>query len=192
MREAEIAKRSEKYVERKPIKQSVLNMGYVILALLLVFTILTKNSFFLFLFLTVFSTIVDYQTNMVAIRFNPQPEVFSSLMIAKFIGFPAALIMLLIPTLFVDIYTARLDKDTFISTLLTVIICYLMASFNFFSFTIFAVILVTIKFIANLALNLLLDISLPEILFEHVLGFIVNIIFFLAFGNFFYLLFYKV
>ena len=79
------------YVERRPIKQAYLNLSYIIVVCLLVFTILTKNTFFLFLFLTAFSTIVNYQLNMTAIRFNPQPEVFSGLMIAKFIGFPARL-----------------------------------------------------------------------------------------------------
>jgi hypothetical protein len=147
---------------------------------------LTKSHFFLLLFLTILSTIVNYQTNMTSIRINPQPEVFAGLIIAKVMGFGYAAVVLLIPTLFIDIYTARLDKDTIISLVLTLLISFIISKIMPLGFVFFSVILVTLKFIAGLLTNMALDISPQEILFEHVLGFVVNIILIMAFGNFFY------
>lgn len=189
MREAEIATRDEKYTEKKHLTKKGILLGYVITGALLIFTVITKNLLFLFLFVTVFSTIINYQTNLKSLRFNPQPEVFSSLLLAKVIGFHASLLMLLIPTLIVDLYTARLDKDTFLSIISTLAISYIMAEYAIFSFLVMAIILVSIKFIVNLVIGLVLDISPVELLFEHVLGFIANIVMFLAFGNFFMSLF---
>lgn len=182
MREHEIAVRTHKYKQKKPIPKKYIIGGYIVLAVLFLFAVITTNKLLLFLFVTFFSSIVNYQTNITTIRFNPDPEVFFSLLLTKVMGFQYAFIMLVIPTLFIDIYTARLDKDTFISTILAIIICYLMSIVKY-NFVTLGIILVTIKFILGLILNAILDISPQEILFEHVLGFITNIVVFLAFGN---------
>ncbi len=182
MREAEQAKRNIKYKERKPIPHKYIIIGYVVILALLLFSIFAKNKFLLFLFVMIFSTIFNYQTNMTTIRFNPDPEVFSSLIITKLLGFNYALFMLFLPTLFVDIYTARLDKDTFISFVLTIAINYFMHITKGVNFVVFGIILVTIKFVVGLIANMLLDISPQEIIFEHVLGFVSNLLFFLTFG----------
>lgn len=191
MREAEIATMDEKYKERKPLPKSIMILGYVLVAILLVLTLMTKSHFFLILFLTVFSAVVNYETNMTTIRFNPQPEVFSSLLLAKVIGFPYALIMLILPTLVVDVYTARLDKDTFISLVLTAVASFLISKFMIGGFVFFGVLLILIKLIIGVAINLILDISMQEIVFEHFLGFISNLLILLVFGNFFFYLFYN-
>jgi hypothetical protein len=189
MREAEIAERTEKYKEKKPVAKIYLYIFYAVILLLLVFTVIFQNKLFFFLFLTAFSTIVNYHTNMSSIRFNPQPEVFSGLLITKVAGLNYAIAMLLVPTLFVGVYTARLDKDTFISLIFTIAACFIIDRFMIFGFLFTSLLLVTLKFVLALILNFILETSPQEILFEHVLGFISNIIAFLAFGNFFYYLF---
>jgi hypothetical protein len=189
MRENEISERSERYKEKKPFPRYYLYIFYVVIFLLLAFTVLFQNKIFFFIFLATFCTIVNYQTNMTSIRFNPQPEVFSSLIITKVVGLNYALAMLLLPTLFVDVYTARLDKDTFISLILTAAICFLLDKFMAFGFLFTCILLVTLKFVIGLIINMLLETSPQEILFEHILGFAANIVFFLAFGTFFYGLF---
>jgi hypothetical protein len=181
MREMQISKRNEIYVAKKELPKKILYLIIGAIFVLLIFTLITKNKLLLFLFLTSFSAIVNYLTNLPTIRFNPDPEVFASLLITRLVGFPYALFMLLIPTLFVDIYTARLDKDTLISLILTILINYVMSIFSI-DFVIIGLILVTIKFLVGLAINMVLDISPSEILFEHVLGFLTNIILFLSFG----------
>jgi hypothetical protein len=186
MREEEISIRTERYKESKPLSKISIIAGYIIVALLLVFTVLTKNHFFLLLFLTSLSAIVNYQTNMTAIRINPQPEVFAGLVITKLLGFGYAAAVLFITTIVIDIYTARLDKDTIISMVLTLIISFIISKVMPIGFVFFAIILITLKFIAGLLINLALEISPQEILFEHVLGFVMNVILFLAFGNFVY------
>jgi len=185
MREIEIAERTRKYKERIPIKDEIIYSGYGAALALLIFVLLTKEKIFLFLFVTLVSLLINYQTNMHTIRFNPDPEVFSSLMLTRLLGFHYSLLMLAIPTLLVDVYTARFDKDTLISLILTILINYVMSIFPLINFVVLGIILVTIKFIAGLAINLALDISPQEILFEHVLGYVCNIIIFLAFGSFF-------
>jgi hypothetical protein len=183
MRESEIADRNEKYVKKKPIPRNLLVLGYILIAVLLLFTLLTKNHLFLFLFLAVISTVINYETGMATIHPNFAPEVFSSLLIAKLIGFHAALLMLIVPTFIVDLYTARLDKDTLFSNLLTLVICFVMATFNIMGFLFFGILLVTVRFVVGLLINLAIDISPEELLFEHVVSFIANILLFLVFGN---------
>ncbi len=191
MREVEISIRDERYKEKAPLPKIILMISYVTVIVLLIFTVLAKNHLFLFFFLTLFSTIVNYHFNMLSIRICPQPEVMSALLLAKIVGFHASLLMLIFPVLFVDIYTARLDKDTLISLILTIMISFLMSKFLIIGFVFFAVLLITLKFIIALVINLELDISPQEILFEHVLGFIVNLVIILAFGGFFFGLFSK-
>ncbi|MBN2368643.1 hypothetical protein JXC34_06490, partial [Candidatus Woesearchaeota archaeon] len=189
MREAEIDERHKRYKEKKPLSKEAIIGLYVIIGAIFLFILLTKNRLLLFLFVTMFSAIVNYQTNIPTIRFNPDPEVFCSLLITRLMGFPYAAIMLLLPTLFVDMYTARLDKDTFISLLLTLAINYAMWKLPFMDFVVFGVILVTIRFAIGLVINVALDVAPHEILFEHVLGFVSNVIIFLSFGSFFLHLF---
>jgi hypothetical protein len=164
-------------------------IGYLAIGFLLAFTLITKSHIILLLFLTFASAIINYETNMTPIRFNPQPEVFASLLLTKVMGFEYAVLMLILPTLIVDIYTARLDIDTFISLILTIIICYIISNYMLFSFVAFAILLVTIKFIIGLLFNILYKISIEEIIFEHILGYMANLILFLAFGTIFYNLF---
>jgi hypothetical protein len=183
MRESEIADRNEKYEKRKPLPRNLLLFGYILIGVLLLFTILTKNLLFLFLFLTFISTFINYETNMATIHPNFAPEVFSGLLAAKLVGFHAAFIMLILPTFIVDLYTARLDKDTFISNVITLVICFIMATFNTMGFLFFGILLVTARFLLGLVINLAIDISPEELIFEHVASFISNILLFLVFGN---------
>ncbi len=189
MREAEIATRHRKYKEKKPLSKEQIIILYGAILFLFIFAIITKFKFLLFLFVTAVSAIINYQTNLPTIRFNPDPEVFFSLLITKIIGFKYALVMLFVPTLFVDTYTARIDKDSFISLMLCVLINYVLSKFPQFGFVWFAIVLVTIKFVVGLILNAMLDISPQEIIFEHVLGFFTNVIVLLSFGSFFLTLF---
>ena len=158
-------------------------VGYIFLAVLLVFTMISKNPLLLFLMVTLFCSIINYQTNITTVRINPEPELFFSLLLTRVIGLKYSLIMLLIPTLFIDIYTARLDKDTFVSFILTIIINHIMYIFPTFNFLILGVTLVSIKFIAGLMINMAMNISIQEIFFEHIIGFVINLLTFLAFGN---------
>jgi len=179
MREHEISVRTSKYKQKKPIPMKYIIIGYSFVALLFLFAVITTNKMILFLFVTFFSSLVNYQTNVTTIRFNPDPEVFFGLLLTRVMGFQYALVMLLLPTLFIDIYTARLDKDT---AILAIAVCYVMSILNY-NFVAVGIILVTIKFIIGLVLNAILDISPQEIMFEHVLGFITNMVVFLAFGD---------
>ena len=138
----------------------------------------------MFLFVTAFSSIVNYQTNLQTIRFNPDPEVFAAFLLTRVTSFGWAVFFLFVPTLLVDLYTARLDKDTFISIFVTAAMCFLMSIINV-NFVVLGIILVTIRFIIMLGVGLMLDVAPHEILFEHVLGFLVNIVLFLSFGAFF-------
>jgi len=183
MREFEIFGQGEHYHRQRRMRKSFLLILYGGLFGALAFMLLTKNDFFLFIFLVAVSSIINYYTNITTIRFNPAPEVFSSLLITRLYSLNASLALLFIPTLFIDFYTARLDKDTFISIILTGLINYFMFLFPQLDFVIFGIILVTVKFIAGLIINMAIDISPQEIVFEHVLGFVSNIILFLAFGQ---------
>lgn len=156
---------------------------YAMVIGLLLFTVISKNPLLLFLLVTLFCSIINYHTNMTTIRFNPDPEVFFSLLLTRSIGLEYGLVMLLVPTLFIDIYTARLDIDTLVSFILTIIINFMMSFFPLVNFAVLGVILVTFKFITGLIINLAIDISPQEIFFEHVLGFVSNMLMFLAFGN---------
>jgi hypothetical protein len=189
MRESEIAERDEKYEKRKPLPRRLLTVGYILIGILLLFTFLTKNLFLLFLFLTLISTFINYETNMATIHPNFAPEVFSGLLAAKLVGFHAAFVMLILPTFLVDLYTARLDKDTLISNILTIMICFVMSTFNILGFLFFGLLLVTARFVVGLIINLAIDISPEEMLFEHVASFISNILLFLVLGNALYALF---
>ncbi|NTV23360.1 MAG: hypothetical protein HGA85_03220 [Nanoarchaeota archaeon] len=184
MREVELAKRETRKKTAKPLPYAYKTLLYIAVGVLLLFTIITKNDFVLLLFFMALSTAINYETNMTSIRFNPQPEVFASLVLAKMVGFHYSFIMLILPTVLVDIYTARLDPDTFISLALTAIISFLMATVHILDFLPLALILVTMKFIIGSAINLALDLSMEELLFEHVLGFVVNAVLLLAFGSF--------
>ena len=165
------------------IKNHHLYFIYSVFIALLIFTMILKNYLLLFLLVTLLSSIINYHTNMTTIRFNPSPEVFLSLLLTRVAGLPYGLFMLLVPTLFIDVYTARLDVDTFISLLLTVFINFIMSIFPTVNFMVMGIILVTLKFITGLVINLSLDISIQEIFFEHVFGFITNMLVFMAFGN---------
>jgi len=177
-------KRSYKYKKRKPIPKKYLITSYILIAFVFAFSLLTKNKFLLFIFVTFFSTLINYQTNLPTIRFNPDPEVFFGLLIARVIGFRQAVIMLFVPTLIVDCYTYRLDKDTFVSYFLTAAICYIMAQNPGSNFVELGIILVTARFILGLFLNIIMKIVIHEIVFEHILGYVNNLIIFFIFGEF--------
>ena len=188
MRELEFVERTRKYYKRKPLPKKYIITGYLLVLALLVFTLITKNKFILFLFITLLATIVNYQTNLPTIRFNPDPEVFGSLFITRFIGLHYGLFMLIVPICFVDIYTARLDKDTFISLIFSIIINYIMSKSNW-PFMVLGIILVTTRFVLSVILGFLVGTSIEEIVFEHVLGFLSNIVMFLTLSNLFISLF---
>ena len=156
---------------------------YSVIIALLVFTMFSKNHLLLFLLVTWISSMINYHTNMTTIRFNPSPEIFFSLFLTRVAGLGYGLFMLLVPLLFIDIYTARLDIDTFVSLLLNIIINFIMSMFPTVNFVVLGIILVTFKFVTGLIINMSLEISIQEIFFEHVLGYITNMIFFMAFGN---------
>lgn len=181
MRDFDIAREGYKYKPRKKLSKKVLRIIYVLIFILFLVAISTKNKLMLFFFVTSFATIINYITNIQTIRYNPNPEVFFSLLLTRAIGFQYTLFMLFIPTLFVDIYTARMDKDTFISFVFTVLINYVMSGSNM-NFVVLGIILVSAKFVIGLIINVLINISPQEIFFEHVLGFVTNIIVFLSFG----------
>jgi hypothetical protein len=183
MREFEISEQGEHYHKRKRMKRGILVILYGGLLGALTFMVLTKNAFFLYLFLMVVSSIINYHTNITTIRFNPAPEVFSSLIITKLFSLNAALVFLFIPTLFIDFYTARLDIDTFISIIFTAFISLLLSLFPSLDFVVFGIFLITVKFVSGLLINMAMDISPQEIVFEHVLGFVSNIVLMLAFGQ---------
>lgn len=184
----DISKQQDVYEEKKPIEKHIVLILYALVGILFLLTVLTKIPFFLFLFVTAFSSIVNYQTNMQTIRFNPDPEVFAAFLLTRVTSFGWALFFLFVPTLLVDLYTARLDKDTFISIFVTAAMCFLMSVIGA-NFVVLGIILVTIRFIVMLGVGLMLDVAPHEILFEHVLGFFVNVVMFLSFGAFFYGLF---
>lgn len=165
------------------IRHNHLYFIYVITFSLLIFTMLSKNHLLLFLFVTLISSVINYHTNMTTMRFNPAPEIFFSLFLTRIAGLGYGLFMLLVPLLFIDIYTARLDIDTFVALLLTVLINFIMSIFPGVNFVVLGIILITLKFITGLFINLALEISVQEILCEHVLGFITNMVFIMAFGN---------
>ncbi|MFH2021648.1 MAG: hypothetical protein ABIJ34_09665 [archaeon] len=184
MRELEIAAKGEHYHRREKIRKKLLIVISLAIIGILVFTILTKNIFFLFIFLTLLSTVINYQTNLMTIRLSTAPEVFSSLLITRVIGLNAAIIMLFIPTLFVEIYTGRLDKDTLIFLVLTGVINIIMSFVPGVGFVVMGMLLITLRFVSGLLINMALGISPQEILFEHILGYVSNVIMFLAFGSF--------
>jgi len=183
-----MAERSKKGYRPKLLPHQYIILGYATVIILLVLTIVAKNHFLLFFFLTIFATILNYQTNMTPMRFNPHPEIFAGLILAKVIGFHASMLMILVPTLFVDIYTARLDFDTFLSLMFTLLICYLMSTISL-PFMALALMLIMGKFIVCLLINIAMGISPVELLLEHVLGFVFNMIAMLSFGDYFIHLF---
>lgn len=156
---------------------------YLVTLALFIYTMISKNPLFLFLLVTMISSVINYHTNMTTIRFNPAPEIFFSLFLTRVTGLGYGLFMLLVPILFIDIYTARLDADTFVSLILTIFINFIMAMFSNVNFAVLGIILVTFKFVTGLVINLSMNISVQEIFFEHVLGFITNMLVFLSFGN---------
>lgn len=168
---------------QKLIQNNHLYFIYIVVLALLIFTMLSKNHLLLFLLVTLLSSVINYHTNMTTMRFNPAPEIFFSLFLTRVAGLGYGLFMLLVPLLFIDIYTARLDIDTFVALILTVLINLIMSIFPTMNFVVLGIILITFKFITGLFINLALDISIQEILFEHVLGFITNMMFIMAFGN---------
>ena len=52
-------------------------------------------------------------------------------------------------------------------------------------FVVLGIILITVKSVLGLVINMAMDISPQELLFEHVLGYVSNLLIFLAFGSFF-------
>jgi len=189
MRELKYAKSiNPKYHEEKHLTKKQLIMAYSAIGIFFILSVLTKWHIILFLFVTTASVIINYHTSLMTIRINPDPEVFSSLLITHFMGVHYAIIFLLGPILFTDFYTARLDKDTFVSFILTLVICAAMPYVPL-KFAMAGAILVVIKFIVGLIIHIAIDIELEEIMFEHVLGFVINLLLFLAFGSFFEKLF---
>ena len=179
-----MSKKQDVYEEKKPIEKHIVLILYGLAAGLFLLTIITKIQFFLFLFVTAFSSIVNYQTNLQTIRFNPDPEVFAAFLLTRVTSLGWAVFFLFVPTLLVDLYTARLDKDTFISIFVTAAMCYLMSVIGM-NFVVLGIILVTVRFLIMLGVSFSLGIAPHEILFEHVLGFLVNLVLFLSFGAFF-------
>lgn len=189
MREAEIAARNRDYIKKLPIRKNILFAGYIVIAAIFAATLLTKNKLLLFLFLASFSAFVNYHINLQSIRFNIDPEVSAGLIIASIMGFNSALLLFFIAETAISVYTARMDKDTLISGLITIGIYFLASNFFFINFVAFSIILITLRFILGLVINMLIDISPHEIIFEHVLGFGSNILFMLTAGSFLYSIF---
>jgi len=183
MREFEASEKYKKYTKERKLSKKTLFGLYMVVLVLFLLTILTKNNLMLFLFVIIFTSIVNYHTNVQTIRFNPALEVILSLLITRVMGLSWSLVMIFIPILLIDAYTARLDKDTFISLFFTGLINVIMSLLPTVNFIILALILIVVKFLAGLLANMALDISPQEMLFEHLLGFITNIIFVLSFGQ---------
>ncbi|MCM2325485.1 MAG: hypothetical protein NDI94_03410 [Candidatus Woesearchaeota archaeon] len=189
MREIEIENRFKKYKEAKPRSRRSLYFIYAMLAVLLVFTVITKAKPLLFLLLAALCAVINYHTDMMTIRITTAPHLFASLFITRVMGLHYGIMLLVISTFMIHLYTARMDMDTVISLIANSLANVIMSVFGLASFVVIGLVLVSLKFLLCLGINLMIHTSPEEILFEHVSGFISNLFLFLVLGNAFIYLF---
>jgi hypothetical protein len=189
MREIEIDNQFKRYKEAKPLPKRLRYILYAALAAMLVFTVITKSKSLLFLFLTAACTVINYHIDMMTIRVTTAPHLFASLFITRVMGLHYGIMLLVISTFMIHLYTARMDIDTVISLVANSLANVIMSLFGMVSFVVIGLVLVSLKFLLCLGINLMMHTSPEEILFEHVSGFISNLFLFLVLGNAFIYLF---
>ncbi len=186
MREVEFAKQQySKFKKSKPITKSNLFVIYFITFIMLVFAFMTHNKFLIFSFFTMLAFVINSHTNLITFRIDFGQEVFLSLLLTWVYGLAYGLALIFISEIIADFMTGRIDKDTFISIVFSVIINAVLIYFRGLNFVLIAVILVTIKFVFTLIINLAMGLDAEELIFETGLNFATNVFLLVSFGNFF-------
>lgn len=183
MREIETDTLTKKPEKNRTLSKRTLYIIYASIAGLFLFSLLIKNEALLWLFLTAFCMVANYHIDMMTIRVNVAPHLFSSLLITRTMGLSHAIVMLLFSTLFIHLYTARLDKDTLLGFILYILANIAMNFFPSANFVILGLVITSLKFLIGLGINLLIDIEPEELFFEHILGLLSNLLLFLIVGN---------
>ncbi|MBT3465569.1 hypothetical protein HOD20_00195 [archaeon] len=187
MKELEQQRLKDKITDPKKekAKKKIMYYFYALIFLTFFLSITIKDAITVTLFLTFVCSTINYYTNLLFFRLDVGQDFFFSLLVTRLFGVPYGLFLLLTSELVPDIYTARLDKDTIISIIYSVIAIIVLSRFPEANFVILGVILVVIKLIIGIILFFTMGIDIREILFEWGINFLTNMFLFLSFGSFF-------
>ena len=167
----------------KKFDRKTIYISCFIFFMFLFLSIIFQLKILIFITLVVLVGVTNYHLNLTDIRMDIGLEVFFSLLLTYGFSLTYGFLLILFAEFIPDIYTARLDKDTVLSIILTVLINVILSKMKTYPFVGLGLILVTGKFILSLIINLALGFESEEIVFETGLNFVSNIFFFMILGD---------
>ncbi|MBD3204350.1 hypothetical protein GF327_08720 [Candidatus Woesearchaeota archaeon] len=185
MKEDEYRRRGLEPHEKKSMSKKTFSILVIMFLTAFILSLIFEIRIFIFLTLTALTGVINYNINLLTFRVDPGLEVFLSLVLTRTYGLGYGLVLIFAGEIIPDLLTARLDKDTTLSIIFTLLINFVAVQYPDVNFVLLGLILVTIKFIICLGLDIIFMFAPEEMIFETGLNFVVNIILLLAFGDIF-------
>ncbi|MBU0758115.1 MAG: hypothetical protein KKF44_08655 [Nanoarchaeota archaeon] len=170
---------------KKKLKKETLYLMFGIFFVMLLLSLIFHWSVFIILTIIGLSAAINYSTNLLTFRVDTGQEFFFSILVTRAFGLHYGILLIIIAEFLPDLITARLDKDTMFSIIISVFLNMIANGLVTVPFVTIGLILTTVKFILMIILDLMFGFDLQEMVCETGFNFVINLILFAGFGQMF-------